>query len=460
MSTIRFSQSVFSRVYEHLFSRHGEHFAFLLASWTYSGGEPIFMVRDVILIPDNEVTVDECGWSLDIESIVRVINSAIKSGDALIEVHNHGGTIPRFSATDRYGLQEFSAYVLSSLPGRPYGATVWGDDAIYGEYFLPGELQGIVRSITVVGSRFRQVVSRDDDEKPVNQSFDRQLPWFTEEGQREIGRVRVGVVGNGGTGSQIIVALTYIGCRDFVLVDDDIAEDHSMNRLVTATPEEVGNAKALLGEQYIRNHAPEARIRIIQTKLQTAEALDALKGVDVLFGCVDNDGARLILNELALAFSIPFFDLGVEIEAEKGRVTAAGGRLAVVLPDGPCLNCMGQIDVQEARFFLSTPEEQAFQVRRGYVSGMDIKAPAVAPLNGVVANVAAVEFVVFLSGQRATSPFTEYDLIGTGRGNDSQWLTPRRINSVSGCIECTMRGKGDRASIIERYAGKEKAEVL
>lgn len=460
MSTIRFSQSVFSRVHEHLFSRHGEHFAFLLANWTCSDGEPIFMVRDVILIPDDEVMVDASGWNLDIESIVRVINSAIKSGEALIEVHNHGGTFPRFSATDRYGLREFSAYVLSSLPGRPYGATVWGDKTIYGEYFLPGGRQGVVRSITVTGSHLQQVVSRDDDERSVSQSFDRQLPWFTEEGQREIGRVRVGVVGNGGTGSQIIVALTYIGCRDFVLVDDDIAEDHSMNRLVTATPDEVGNAKAILGRQYIQNHAPEAHTRIIQNKLQTAEALDALKDVDVLFGCVDNDGARLILNELALAFSIPLFDLGVEIEAKEGCVTAACGRLAVVLPDGPCLTCMGQIDVHEASFFLSTPEEQAFQVRRGYVSGMDIKAPAVAPLNGVVANVAAVEFAIYLSGQRTTSPFTEYDLLGTSRGNDSQWLTPRRIKAVSGCIECTMRGKGDSASIVERYARDEKVEAL
>ena len=90
-----------------------------------------------------------------------------------------------------------------------------------------------------------------------------------------------------------------------------------------------------------------------------------LKGVDVVFGCVDNDGARLILNELAIAYNIPYFDVAVGIDAPDGEVVDVGGRVAVVLPGGPCLDCMGQIEADEAAYFLASPEEQIEQVKRG-----------------------------------------------------------------------------------------------
>jgi hypothetical protein len=63
---------------------------------------------------------------------------------------------------------------------------------------------------------------------------------------------------------------------------------------------------------------------------------------------VDNDGARLVLNELAVSYGIPYFDLGVGIEAPEGRITEAGGQLAVVLPGGPCLLCMEMLDKEAA----------------------------------------------------------------------------------------------------------------
>ena len=107
----------------------------MLARFAWSDGTPLFMVRDAILIPGRQARVSKGGWELSTEAILSVVNAAIRSGDALIEVHNHGGRTPRFSPTDLEGLREFPAYVLSSIPGRPYGATVWGDHLVYGEFF-------------------------------------------------------------------------------------------------------------------------------------------------------------------------------------------------------------------------------------------------------------------------------------------------------------------------------------
>jgi len=451
VATIRIPEHVWASVRRHLFSTKGEHFAFLQARWTSSLGEPIFIVHDVILVPDAHINMSREGWELSTEGLLTVINTAVRSNDALIEVHNHGGTQPRFSRTDREGLREFPAYVFSSLPERPYGATVWGDSTIYAEFFLPDGRSGPVDSITVAGDRFWQLVSRDDDMEPVALTFDRQLLWFTPQGQRALGRIRVGIVGNGGTGAPLVQNLVYLGVRNFVLIDDDAADDTSMNRLVTAAAADIGTPKPILGRRLIKSVAPEASVTVIAEKVESPAALDALKGVDVLFGCVDNDGARLILNEIALAYCIPYFDLAVGIEVENGVVKVAGGRVTAVLPGGPCLHCMKQIDAEEARFFLSDTAEQTRQIARGYVRGMDVKAPSVVSLNATIAAVATNEFAIYVSGLRPVNVHSDIDILGVGRPLKAQWMTPIRADIDPACVQCTLTGVGD-GTCIERYS--------
>src|SRR5207249_1592403 len=144
------------------------------------------------------------------------------------------------------------------------------------------------------------------------------------------------------------------------------------------------------------------------------------RGGTIPVGGLHHAPARLTLNEIAVAYGIPYFDLAVGIDAEDGRVTGAGGRVAVVLPDGPCIHCMGEIDANEARFNLSAPEEQAQQIARGYVRGMNVRAPAVVSLNGAIAAAATNEFAIFVSGLRPVHPYIELDLLGVGRCIKSQ----------------------------------------
>lgn len=451
MATIRIPSDQWEKTYSHLYTKPGEHFSFFLATWSLAKGQPVFVVKEALLVPDAEVEISNSGWSLSNNAITAVINAAVKTGYSLIEAHNHGGQKPRFSGTDRTGLREFVPYVLDSLRGRPYGATVWGDDTIYAEYFMPDGMRGVVDSVVVYGDKLDQVVSRDDDERETSIRFDRQLPWFTSAGQRKIGRLKFGIVGLGGTGSPLVQNLVFLGGRDFVLIDDDVSDDTNMNRLVTAAAADAGTNKAILACRLVKAVAPDATVQVIQKNLQTAEALDVLKGVDVIFGCVDNDGARVILNELALAYQIPYFDIAVGIDAENGRVEAAGHRLAVVLPRGPCLYCMSQIDKDEARYWLSTEEQRDFMRRQGYVKGMDARAPSVAALNASASAAAVNELSIFISGLRPVHPLSDLDLLGVGRAMKGQWLTPVRVVKKAGCPACEVSGKGDLAEIGRRY---------
>jgi len=458
MAVIRIPERAWFEVRTHLSSGPGEHFAFFLAQPCATASEPTFLVKDAICIPDEYAGLGEDGWSLTPEGYLLAINAAVNAKLSLIEAHNHGGCKPRFSSTDRQGLKEFVPYVLESLPDRPYAATVWGDSTIHGEFFLPDGSTGSVRSITAVGERFRQLTSRDDDDRPVSARFSRQLPWFTESGQQLLGRVRVAIVGVGGTGAHIAQQVTYLGIRDFVIVEDDAADETSMNRLVTATAADLDTPKGILARRLIKSAAPSAQVALVAGRLQTPAAIDALKRVDIIFGCVDNDGARLILNEISRAFNVPYFDVAVGLEVAANGVDLAGGRLAVITPGGPCLHCAGEIDKQEAQFFLSTRREQVFQLARGYVRGMDVPAPSVVSLNASVASLAVNEFATFFSGLRPVSFFTDLDLLGSGRPTKSQWLTPRRVTADPGCVVCSVAGLGDRADV-DRY-GRRMPEVV
>jgi hypothetical protein len=141
----------------------------------------------------------------------------------------------------------------------------------------------------------------------------------------------------------------------------------------------------------------------------------------------------------------------VGIEAEDGRVKSAGGRFAVVLPDGPCLNCMNQIDPDEARYWLATEEQREFMRRQGYVDGMDVRAPSVVTLNASIAAATGNEIAVLVSGLRPVPPLCEIDLLGAGRPIKSQWLTPIQVKKKPGCPICEMSGVGDQARIEQRY---------
>jgi hypothetical protein len=112
---------------------------------------------------------------------------------------------------------------------------------------------------------------------------------------------------------------------------------------------------------------------------------------------------------------------------------------------------MDEIDRIEARYFLSTPEQQAEQRRRGYVTGLDVPAPSVVSLNGTLASLAINELAFYISGARPVNPLTELDLLGLGRALPAQWVVPQRVERNPGCVTCTHAGRGDTAGV-SRYA--------
>lgn len=224
---------------------------------------------------------------------------------------------------------------------------------------------------------------------------------FGEEGQRKIETERVGLVGAGGLGSQMGQALAYAGVLNYGVIDDDVLDETNMNREAGGFPSDVGRLKVEVVREHILKITPEAKVKAIPVNLRTREAIEFLIGCSAIFGCLDHDGPRLVLTELASAYRVPLFDVATEIFPEEaGQPFDFGGRVVVARPGDYCLLCADQLDRELAKEELEAPEIRAARRKHGYGLGSETPAPAVFTLNGVLANLAVMEFLVMVTGIR------------------------------------------------------------
>jgi len=451
MDSIRIPEELYDQVRTHLFGASRERFAFMLAERSRSAGGWVLLVRDVLLIPDEEV--DQSGYeaTLSTSGVLLAVNAAAQSRRVLIEAHAHMGTRPRFSMTDEAGLKGIVPYMLSSLPSRPYVATVFAGEEVYGRlYEMHGDPRDI-SSIVVVGERLVQLVSQGGP-KPADRSrYVRQEILISAQDQKRISRLTIGLVGAGGTGSICAMQLAYLGFRRFVVIDDQRVERSNLNRTMTAVPGQEGQFKSTLAEEAITRIAPDACVEVFREELRSRVVLDRLKGVDVLLGLGDNDGVRLILNELALAYAIPYIDLGTGLPNDKGKLLGAGGQVAVVLPGGACLLCMRLIDLEEAGHALGDKFQQAWARNRGYTGQGAGGDPSVVPLNGEIVSAAIIELIMLVTGQRKVARLLRLDVLGSCEPLPGQYLRPIRVQQREDCVHCPLAWSGE-ASGIERYA--------
>lgn len=443
----------------HLLADHHEHLAFLLAGHTTVGRHQVLLARELVLIPDDDLEGSEhsCGLSLKLEALLDVMNRANRAGLALVEAHSHPFSTERvaFSLTDSKGQREMVAYIADTLPGRPYGAIVLGQQAVEGRVWLPGsERPEPLEEVRVIGDNLARLFAGRNGRADQRQSkarslwsdglYHRQVLAMGEEGQARLRNTRVAIVGLGGVGSAVAQQLAHLGIGHFVLVDDDHVERTNLHRLVGSVPSDVGTAKVEVARRQIEAVNPKAYVTPVLSSLRTAEALEALKGVDILLGCVDTDAGRLILNELALAYLIPYVDCGVGIVAGAEGLEEAGGKVSVWTPGRPCLLCTRDINPRIAAEELESQEEHELRRQHGYVIGANVAEPAVISLNSTIASLAVTELLALVASVRPSRHYTYYDLL-EGRSG------ARLCNADDRCTACALFALGDKANVI-RYS--------
>lgn len=279
----------------------------------------------------------------------------------------------------------------------------------------------------------------------MDERFARHMPLFGEVGQRKIRAIRVTVVGVGGVGSHVVQQLTFLGVRTFALVEAEELDGTNRNRFIGSRYDDPvpGTQKLEIAERLIRSIEPDAVVEPVPCRLVSEEAFEAVKSADVVFGCVDKEGVRLILNELCAAYQRRYIDVSSDVIP--GDPPEWGGRACISWDRSGCISCLQELDVSEARRQIAGPEGEKL---RGAIYGIEDDAlagggPSVVSVNGVVASLAVTEFMVGVTGLRAPVPLLSY------RGR--RGIVTSRTEPLPDCYYCNaVRGKRERTDV-ERY---------
>jgi molybdopterin/thiamine biosynthesis adenylyltransferase len=434
MSTLKFTNpNQWDLLEDHLEHAVGERFAFAFTRVLYNGATgPILEVVDVTLIVDEDVEHDGSGWYLSDSALDRVHNQAIVAHVGLAEFHNHWTGPPRFSQTDERGLEPMANYMLDLLPGQPYVAAVWADGQLHAEWWRTGSeggtRRGPIDTVTVIGDHLLVLNAPTVHEE----RFNRQLPLINRSSQAAIAALRVAIIGAGGTGSHVLTQLAYLGFRNLLVLDDDEVETTNLNRLVIAEPADIGIAKTIVAKRRVRSIDPRIAVTPLPGITFDGEHPE-LFDVDLIIGCVDHDGPRQRLNQIAVDTRTPYLDIATGVD-DSATPPLVGGRVIFTLPGAPCLMCVNELDPVEVSRWAKSANQQQLDREHGYGTGA--ANPSVVHLNAITVSAAVTEVMSWITGGRAPARWLDIDLVGNNN-NPGTLIGPRRLLPPDqGCIAC------------------------
>jgi molybdopterin-synthase adenylyltransferase len=198
------------------------------------------------------------------------------------------------------------------------------------------------------------------------------LSFLGRAGLQRLREATVTVLGAGGGGSHVAQQLAHLAVGTVPLVDPDLLERSNVNRVVGVGYGDVGKRKAALLASRLSGLG--ACVISIRARAEHPSARAWIERSDVVVGAVDTFRVRDNIEKMCRSAFVPYLDIGVTIAVDDAqRVRAIGGQVAVSLPGGPCLWCLGILS-----------DERLVADRVEYVSGMPEQQ--VISMNGLLAS--------------------------------------------------------------------------
>jgi hypothetical protein len=261
----------------------------------------------------------------------------------------------------------------------------------------------------------------------------RQIALFGAEGQARMSKASIAVVGLGGLGSHICQQMAYLGVQHWIIIDHDVVDESNLNRLIGATQDDIGTSKTEIAKRLIGSIQPTSTVEVVTKRIPDPSIDEAVKSVDLIFGCLDNDYPRSLLLKVASENRRRYIDCATDVITEGGLFY--GGRMLNMGSDRGCLHCLGELDQNMIRRAQMNPEELEVEAK---IYGVPVETltasgPSVVNLNGVVASLGSVEAMAILTGLRAPKKLLNYRAhLGTVNSNKDEPLEE--------CYYCSMWG--------------------
>lgn len=459
----------FEALKSHLINEDGcEHAAYLLCRKARAENDPWerqahekFLVTRVIPVPDDDViesTPVRVSWRT--RSFVRALKEAASNDQIIGVIHNHPAGRPDFSAQDDANEPDLLQGALNrNGPGtRMLSFVLTPDGQLTGRIWLhPSETGHVPLSIIrVVGSRIalhypERTVAMD------MRSFHRQALAFGEALNRDFRRLRIGVVGCGGTGSAVAMLLARLGVGQMVLFDNDIVDQTNLNRLHGARQ---ADADAMLPKvevvaREIAEYGLGVRVVPVNAWIGDPICRNALKTCDVLFGCTDDHDGRIFLNRFAYYYLTPVIDIGLAIDVgdeDVPAIKALDGRVTVIGPGHTCLLCREVVDpaiAADQSLKRKDPAEYEKRKAEAYVFGEGNPSPAVVTFTTELACMGVNELIHRLQGFRGPDGHAPNRVRRFHQNEDRRPARPSRPDCPL-CASKTAWGAGDVEPFMDR----------
>ncbi|CAN5141768.1 ThiF family adenylyltransferase [soil metagenome] len=359
------------------------------------------LIQEVIYIPYSECerTPDFISWKT--ERITPLIEKAAKHDYAIVKIHCHPGGYEQFSSLD----DESDTRLFSSIYGwidsdLPHGSCVMlPDGRMFGRVFFPDLETESIGRIIVAGDNIKIWDYNNDvhDELEIGK---RTIQAFGEGTYNLLKKLKIGVVGCSGTGSPVIEQLVRLGVGKLVLIDPDKVELKNLNRILNTTRTDANNHRLKVDvlRDAILNFDLGAQVKVYSSNIYDNKAcLRKLAECDILFGTVDSVDGRDLINRLSTYYIIPYFDLGIKLEADgHGGIIKIVGTVHYIQPGRSSLMSRGLYDPEDlkaAGLYRMYPDQFPDLVQNSYIKNINVDRPAVISVNMMIASYAVNEFL-------------------------------------------------------------------
>jgi len=426
MSGLRFAAPAFTPLHDLMMSETEIE----TCAIAYAHANPVcgsWVVAEAELVPDDAYERrDAISAVLKPAFLVEVANRARAHGLGIVLAHTHpfADCVPSFSRTDDAGEIEIKGYLDRRAPGTGHLALVVGQHGcrcrpLGGGMDVPvWEIGETVRLLSEPG------IAASDA------SHDRQIRAFGAPGQAVVSRLRVGVIGAGGTGSVVLQQLAHLGVRDITVIDPDVVDKTNLNRLVGAGPADVGTPKVEVAHRTVLAVNPNAAVHAVRGDVVDDSVAKTLAAFDFAFLCTDSHASRAVVCQVAYQHLVPTIDMGVSITVGSDGVEYINGRVQMLAPGLTCLSCTRALDGEQIRREMMTPDQRAADP---YVQGVHEPQPAVISLNSTMASLAVTMFLGAVTPVPAQARFQLYDGV---RGT----IRPTVARANPECIVCSTHG--------------------
>jgi len=440
----------------HLYPGDGlEAAAILLCGRRAGRNRHRLVVREVHGIPYSKChrTPVAVNWQTD--SVASLFDRAANERWSVVKVHSHPTGHRAFSpaddAADGALLRALRGYVEHDIPhgsaimlpgGELIGRILWGESD-----YAP------ICTIAIVGPdlHFWHASSAAGRTAKFAASH---AQAFGEGTFERLSRLSIAVVGCSGTGGPVAEQLARLGVARLTLVDDDFVEERNLNRMPHATAADARSRrlKVEVVADAIRRAGLGTEVVPIARNLWDPNAVLAVAECDIVFGCMDTAEGRFLLNTLATWYTLPYFDLGVRLDAvpegpDRGRIREVCGTVHYLPPGGSSLMSRGLVSMDRVKaegLRRLDPATYQRELQDGYIRGVAVDRPAVISLNMFAASLAVNDFLARLHPYRE-QPNSEIGYIEFSLSSTELFPEPEGEPCPMLCADV---GRGDQTPLL------------